>query len=99
MVGFCYLQSSIATIHSCLGHPLATQKLVGSDKSLSKETEIQQSNAASINCHLCGAKFKVWYELINRFVAHIRAVKGQDQKRESKVTDSQQRFLAALKKP
>ncbi|TMI76484.1 hypothetical protein E6H11_00510 [Candidatus Bathyarchaeota archaeon] len=62
---------------------------VGSDESLSKEPGTQQSNAASINCHLCGAKFKVWYELINHFVAHIRAEKGQDQKRESKVTGSQ----------
>jgi len=55
---------------------------VGSDESLSKEPGTQQSNAASINCHLCGAKFKVWYQLINHFVAHIRAEKGQDQKRE-----------------
>ncbi len=72
---------------------------VGSDKSLSKEPGTQQSNTASINCHLCGAKFKVRYELINHFVTHIRAEKGKDQKRESKVTSSQQRSLAALKKP
>jgi len=70
---------------------------VGSDKSLSKEPGTQQSNAASTNCHLCGAKFKVWYELINHFAAHIRAEKGQDQKRESKVTGSQYRFLAVLR--
>jgi len=70
----------------------------GSDKSLSKEPGTQQSNAASINCHLCGAKFKIWYELINHFVAHARTEKGKDQKRESTVTCSQQRFLAALRK-
>ena len=35
---------------------------VGWDKSLGKEPRTQHSNAASINCHLCGAKFKVWDE-------------------------------------
>ena len=57
---------------------------VGSDESLSKEPGTQQSNAASINCHLCGAKFKVWYELINHFVATIRTEKDKTKSESQK---------------
>ena len=45
---------------------------VQSDES-HKEHGTKRSSVASIKCHLCGVKFKVWYELINHFAAHIRA--------------------------
>jgi len=47
------------------------------DKSLRKDPGTHQSNVASIICHLCGAKFKVWHDLINHFVAHIRGRKRE----------------------
>ena len=57
---------------------------VGSRTSRSAKSLELSSQTASINCHLCGANFKVWYELINHFVATIRTEKDKTKSESQK---------------